>query len=383
MTLPEKKDLIVLAKRKDKVKISICLPTHKQYLETDKDRIILKNALSEVEDRLKEKKLSNTEIKKMLQAVTMAQKNKDFWKSLEDGLIFFVSKRFTKMLKVPFSPEQIVMISDHFYLRPLISRLSDYYEVYILAISQDDVRFFYSSPNIIQAIDLPKAPGSISDALKFDVPQKQLQFHTGTASTTNKRNAMFHGHGLGNDERNARVIKYFRDVDREIRKTIKKKNLPLVLACIDYLYPLYKEANNYRFLMSEYISGNPEEMLEEELRVRAEEIVGSNVNQRKLNALSQCRELLGTGLASNDYAEIFSASYHGRIDTLFIANGEHIWATEDSKIKMPNDLEKIVFMQGELLNTVAIQTLLHDGTVYELKRSNIPSESPVLATYRY
>jgi hypothetical protein len=48
---------------------------------------------------------------------------------------------------------------------------------------------------------LEDVPTSIAEALKYDDPEKNLQFHTGTTGGGGgERSAMFHGQGAGNDE---------------------------------------------------------------------------------------------------------------------------------------------------------------------------------------
>jgi len=49
-------------------------------------------------------------------------------------------------------------------------------------------------------MDLGDTPRKIEDILKYDDPEKQLQYHTGTSSGKGKRSAIFHGHGVGTDD---------------------------------------------------------------------------------------------------------------------------------------------------------------------------------------
>jgi len=48
-------------------------------------------------------------------------------------------------------------------------------------------------------VELEDVPQSIAEALRYDDPEKSLQFHTGTSGGGNgERAAMFHGQGIGN-----------------------------------------------------------------------------------------------------------------------------------------------------------------------------------------
>jgi hypothetical protein len=53
--------------------------------------------------------------------------------------------------------------------------------------------------------------------------------------------------------------------------TVRKP--PLVLCCLDYYYPIYKEVNTYQNLFPEHVSGNPSDMDDLLLHERAWELV--------------------------------------------------------------------------------------------------------------
>lgn len=54
--------------------------------------------------------------------------------------------------------------------------------------------------------DLMKGiPKNLAEALEYDDPEKQLQFHTRTPAGAQKRSAVFHGHGAGTEKSPERV----------------------------------------------------------------------------------------------------------------------------------------------------------------------------------
>ena len=84
---------------------------------------------------------------------------------------------------------------------------------------------------------------------------------------------MFHGQGAGNDDEKDNILRYFRKVNGALQELLKNQRSPLVLAGVEYLFPIYKEANNYPQLLDEGITGNPDELKAEELHEQAWKIV--------------------------------------------------------------------------------------------------------------
>jgi len=214
------------------------------------------------------------------------------------------------------------------------------------------------------------------------LPEKQLQFHTGTPSGTGNRSAVFHGHETSNETKN-RIRQWFRIIDKHIRDLLPDGLSPLVLAGVDTLFPLYREVNTYPHLMEEGISGNPEGMSPEELNRKAWTIVEPVFKKDRETALDRYRQLAGTGQTTNDIGEAILAAHHGRIEVLFVAVGAQLWGRFDSEqnkvdvhdIPEPGD--------GDLLDLTAIQTLIKGGRVYAVSPGEVPDQAYLAAVLRY
>jgi Bacterial archaeo-eukaryotic release factor family 7 len=156
--------------------------------------------------------------------------------------------------------------SGRYHLKPLLPLLAGDGRFYVLALSQNEVRLLgasrYSTDEVKLGDDVPE---SLADALKLDEPEKQLQFHTGSSGDGGAgRSAVFHGHGAKDDSKD-NILRYFRKIDRGLRDVLKGQEAPLVVAGVDYLLPIYREANTYSGLVEEGTTGNPEELSVEEL----------------------------------------------------------------------------------------------------------------------
>ena len=73
---------------------------------------------------------------------------------------------------------------------------------------------------------------------------------TGDGSVT------FHGAGSGSASAKDDLLRYFRLVEDGLTEFLKGDRVPLVLAGVEYLLPIYKEANTYPNLIDMVIKGN-------------------------------------------------------------------------------------------------------------------------------
>ena len=280
-------------------------------------------------------------------------------------------------------------------MKPLLPLLTNDGRFYILALSQNDVRMFDCTQHRVREIaleDLEGVPTSRAEALKFDDPEKQLQYHTGTqgtqmsggpGGTAAQRAAIYHGHGVGKDDEKINILRYFQILDRGLQTILHHERAPLVLAGVDYLLPLYREANTYAHLGDEGITGNPEALRGEELHAQAWQLVEPLFRQGQEAATAAYRQYLGTGRASHDIMDIVPAAYYGRVDTLFVATGMQCWGTFDAETQEVQLHQEAEPGHEDLLDVAALHTLSNSGTVYAVKPDEVPDGAAIAAVYRY
>ena len=66
----------------------------------------------------------------------------------------------------------------------------------------------------------------------------------------------------GDEAQKTLYRKYFTQIDRVLRPYFADHSEPLVVAGVDYLLPIFREASSYRHLVPQGIPGNPEELTE-------------------------------------------------------------------------------------------------------------------------
>jgi hypothetical protein len=387
VTLISRDDLQHLIQKKGDPSVSIFMPTHRGGADVQQDPIRLKNLLKQAEADLTGLGLRASEARRLLEPAQDLLSQEAFWQHQADGLALFVDGEGVKTYRLPRKFPELVVVGDRFYSRPLIPILTPDGEYYVLTLSQGGVRLFEGTRHTFDDLDVDSLPKDLSDALKYDDPEKQLQWHTGTASPGGQgdRPAMFHGHGVGTDDEKDRIRRYFQKVDAGLKDAIAGEHAPLVLAGLEHLQPIYREANSYPYLVEEGITTNPEDLAGDPLHRQAWKVVEPIFKRRFDQALDRYQMLAGRGdaAASTGLEEIVQAAYGKRVETLFIPMGVRRWGSYDeahNRIELHDEPQP---GDEDLLDFAAVHTVINGGDVYALDPQELPEPGKAAAVFRY
>jgi hypothetical protein len=376
MKLPGRDDLEALIANTEKPCVSIYLPTHRAGADVQQDPIRLKNALRKAEERLAGNGMRSPDARRMLEPAQKLLPDDLFWRHQLDGLALFISPTSFRAYRLPLTIDELVVVADRFHVKPLLPILAGDGRFYVLAVSQKNVRLFHATRHSIQDVPLADVPVSLADALQDDTVERQLQHHS---SGRQGAAAVFHGTEIADAKE--KLLRFFQQIDKGLRQNLRDRK-PIVLAAVDYLMPIYREANTLQRLVHDGIEGNPDGMKREELHSRAWSIMQPIFESTERSAAEEYRRLAGTGRASNQIPEIVRAAHHGRVESLFVPVGGQVWGKYD-----PASDAVEVRAQGEggeedLFDFAAIHTILQRGTVYPVTKPRLPDQ-PLAAIFRY
>ncbi|MEN6620042.1 MAG: hypothetical protein ABFD50_00615 [Smithella sp.] len=384
MDMLERKDLKELIEEKNTC-VSIFIPTHRTSEDAQQDSIRLKNTLIEAERKLREFGLKVPETKSLLDPAYRLQDSYIFRNHDSDGLAIFISPNMFKYYRLPAFFNEIVVVAGRFHIKPLLNVFAADALFYILAISKKEVRFLQASHYNVSPVNLENIPKGMSEVLKYDVFDTSLQFHTQTPvySTPGKREAMFYGQGGVTDDAKENIYRYFKQVDHGLKEALKEEKAPLVISAVDYLIPIYLKANTYAYVLEKGIIGNPDELSDVELRDRAWKLVEFSIPASRKRDFSRYLDLSTGPRTSGNLGDILPASYDGRIDILFVADGINQWGhfQEDNRELALSDKQETGM--DDLINLAAVQTILHSGTVHTMSQMEMEAHSPIAAIFRY
>jgi hypothetical protein len=385
-----KQDLNDLIDQPEQPKLSLYLPTIRAGREVQQNSTRFKNLLRRAEDRLCDYGLRRPEAQEYLKpAWEQLLIDETFWQHQSDGLALFLTPDLLRYYRLPVGFDETIRVGGHFYVKPLFEWLNQDQRFYILAISQDELRLLEGTSHGIEAVDLEGVPSSLAEALRWDDPEKQSQYHTvgrGDESGDQGRPGItFHGHAVGRDDEKTNILRYFHKVDQGLKDFLETDQIPLVLAGVEYLYPIYREANSYNHLLEEGIPGNPEELENETLLARAWDLLEPIFERQLEEAVALYAEQSGmqTGKTLKDVEEIVPAAYAGQVDHLLIQKEAEIWGSYNLSFNQVEVHPERNSTSEDLTNTAAIYTFKNGGEVFIISEEEMPEDSAIAAILRY
>ncbi len=375
---------LLLGKGKGKPCISIYMPTMKGRERAKENSTRFKNLLNEAGQYLERIDTNSSELKELTEPAKKLISDSYFWANQSEGLAYFISPEFTRSYKLPLQFEEMAVVRNSFHLKPLFKLFSSDGHFYILALSQKNARLLRCTKSTVEEVDLSDIIDKYKAEVGDELIEKHLQFHTGTPGLEGDRGAVYHGHGgeIDSIERE-KLLNYFRFIDREIQSILIETKAPLVLACVDYLAPLYRDVSKYSPLHEEIIKGNPEYVTDNELQQKAWTIISPYFKEKQEEAKALYYEYKGTGKTSNNIVEILPAAHHGRISELFVAPGVQQWGNYDQAAEKVSLSEEPHNESEDLIDLATTKTFLSNGNIYALEVDQMPDSSPVAAVFRW
>jgi len=390
MNVPSRDELKRLMQIQGQPCISLFFSTARGGPEMPQNRIKLVNQIRAVEQHFPPDELAigkREEPAPLLSPLYDLLEDQAFWQHPDQSVAVLRSADSFQAYRLPFSVKERVIMASHFYLKPLLPLLNDGL-FYILAISQNEIRLLEGTRYHIQLVDIPDAvPESLAQALWYEHPDNQVRYYSSAAGggqmgRGGRRVVIFYGQGIG-EEAKDNLLSYFRQIDRGLHELFHDQQAPLTLAGVEYLLPLYRQANTYPHLVEQGIMGNPELLSAETLHERAWAVVEPSVLKEQQAALAAYQEHEQTDRASSNISQVVPAAYYGRVTDLFVALDDEQWGRFDPATYSIEIHEELRADDDDLLDVAATQTVLHGGSVYALERAHMPGQALIAALFRY
>ena len=379
MALFQKTQFEELARERSKYCISFYVPTRKNDFNKDA-AIKLKNQVSNVSKQLAEMGLKPKEIDEYLNPVQKVVDDSSIWRLVENSLIIFRSKNHFVQTSLPVEVEEFYLVSDRFYLLPLLDLFNQDDKFFILTLSLNKNMLYQATQNEITAINTTGIiPKDIAESVGTDVVQKSLGFRTGQSGGTY---ALYHGKGEGKDDRDLEREKYLNDIGNGLSKILEGYNQPLVVASVESTFAQFRAVSAFKHIYPKCVHGNYDDTDVKVIHEKAKQILQPYFDQIKNETKSKYTELPNNKTAN--IGEIVKAADDGRVDTLFVSKGHHLWGDFDRETGRADIHQEKEPMDNCLLDFAARSTFFHGGNVFVLEDDELPeNNTPVNAILRY
>lgn len=366
--------------------VSIFMPTHAAGPNGQQDALRLKNLLTQAERRLVDQGVRAPEAKKLLEPVRELPAEHGFWEKRSQGLAIFITEGLLNRFRVPLSLDETVVVNQRFQVKPLLSLIGVDDQYFVLALSQNRVRFLEGRQFSMQEVKVDGLPKDMAQALNYDFSERPMLARTAglPRSQPGKSSAVVYSLGSEREPAKDELAQYFRAIDAALRDPLRDQRIPLILAGVQYLLPIYREVSSYAHLAHEELLGNPDHLTEHELHGRTWPLIQSRLENGRQDAAAKYRKLAGTGKASDDLSQIVVAAQRGQVESLFVDRTAHRWGVFDAATGQVTVRPSPASEPGDddLLDYAAVQTLLHRGAVYAVPVEQVPSP-PAAAILRY
>ncbi len=369
----------------DCISVSMYMPTFRAgRTDVQQNLVRLKKLLREVQERLEKIGLRRTEADAHLQSAQRLLDDSSFWVNMSDGLVIFISKDYFRYYRLPLQLPELVVVANRFHVKPLVPMLASDKRFYVMAISQKTVRLLQCTRFSFSELDIAgKIPRSLAEALQFDDIDREAQYHVhfGVAGLGG---AMVTAHGAEVKETKDNLLRFFLLVDRGLqREFLHNETAPLVLIGVDYLFPIYKQANRYKYLLDKEAEGNPDRMSPIELHQLGVSTVKPYFEKAQERALRLYHEFTGLGRTTNDLESIVIEAYRGRVQILFVASNHQEWGNYDAHTTRVEIHPEEESCDVDLLDFAAAHTLAHGGEAYVVETEKVPGGASAAAVLRY
>ncbi|ACU63896.1 baeRF7 domain-containing protein [Chitinophaga pinensis] len=372
-----------LAAEKGNICITLYMPTHAsgQAVNEQQDLICFKNILQQTQKQLEEKSISPLQIRQLLQPGYELLKEEMFWKNQQDGLACFITENSFRYLRLPLTMQQQIYCNHSFMLTPLLPVLTSTEQFYLLTFSKHNAKLFLADAFGMKEVPVEGMPNGMDDVIHFEEKGDQQLFRTG--SSGGGHGANYHGMN-SNPDHKTDIANYLEEVDKTIwKEVLHNKHIPLIMAAVDYLQPIFRKVTRYQHVADEALTGNFEHEKATKIYRQAREKMQPFFEKRKEQALDKYNNGSTSALTASIPDDVIPATYYGQVDCLFVEKNAQLWGTFDEKENRVIIHEAQQPQDECLLNNAITQTILHNGDVFILEKDKMPAESSIAASLRY
>lgn len=277
--------------------ISVILPTHMQYPQNKIDREHILDVLNQAESQLL-KQYSRVKTDQMMDKLRHAFHSIDVM-NLSNGLAVYVSPNVEKIIHLPFTVTEKVIVDDSFEIRDLLMSSKLNRNFLVVIISQNGVKTFFGFGAFLMPVVYKDMPDGVKDV-----------------TTEHSFPGLDYMDPKAYDEKN--VHTYLRFIDDVIERETKGSDMPVMfMGDPKALGYLRNHTHNSKNIIG-YVEGNYERADYNEIRTRIEPLL----EQNRVAEQSKWIEQLSHAVSANTYAagisSVWRAASEGRARLLLV-----------------------------------------------------------------
>ena len=303
-----KEDLKVLQGKHDEPCISIIIPTHRISTEKQQDYIRLKNAVKRVNQQLHEQydKKKADSLSKRLEEI---QEELDYSRLIE-GLGVFLSPNTEKIVHLPFSVDEKVVVDTSFEVRDLILAMNKLVDYHLLLLNEDHVRLFKGKGTNIQEYLDNGFPA------QFDKEDYEYQ----KANSVNPATNNIQGTLERSNADQKKIQHFLGQIDESLTKYVEKRT-PLFIMGDRNIIGEYENISHHKDYIKGKITGNYQHYAQHEIADKAQIELNRYLDEQREKSLKQLEEEVGYDRVSSGLTNIYKDAVEGKGSVLLVEKG--------------------------------------------------------------
>jgi hypothetical protein len=377
-----------LAAVKHDVCVSLYVPTEPLRVCQHQNRLALENLAGEAMQQLKEaavEKRRLAAIEEQLRRLARPDEHdpdedkirklqsrkrdplKEFWKYQGHGLAVLATPQTMHLYRMPYRPRPLAEVADRFHLTPLLRVLVSPHEIYVLALSEHNVRLVRAFVNMPPLrIHVPELPRDAEQVAR--------------RASIRERNEK--GRLRGSEGIKVLLHKFVRRVDHALERVLAGQSTPLVLAADEPLASMFRSISRYPGLMAEIIPGNPNQMSDAQLEDAALPLLDRRYRS-ELEAVIARYDELKPRRATTDVSYSAHAATAGAIEQLLVdldATVPGLVSDIDGSVTYAASDDAEAY---SVVDEIARRAVSTGARVLSARRDELPEGAPVVAILRY
>lgn len=303
--------------------ITVLLPTHTKGPETAQDRLRLKNALAEVDEKLERAGWRRTVRDERLAAARDLLDDDEFWAHQDRGLAVFVDDEGAVVpVSLGDEPPSLTAVADSFHIRHLFGCLMRR-SVLALVLTKGSVALFEVDTHRASPVSEADLPSSFEDVNWFTDREKFTTRHADRRGSAGVQ----HGHDP-NDRRQEDVLRFVRAVDDALDGVAGSGRL--VVLGDDPLIDDFRRVSE-REVVGMGLDGSARETSESEVWRRVRPLIDERMRETLAANTASAREALGTADTVTLFPDALYGAVSGRFSHLYVRrDAPPIWGRFDA-----------------------------------------------------
>lgn len=363
--------------------ISIYQPTHRYSSDRQKDRILFKNQVREIESFLAKKHPINR-VKKLLEPLYQLEKDSIFWSKTKDGIAILMNEDKCIVYNLNRRVKELAVVSDSFHIKPLIRVFQSADRYYVLGINRKTFKLYYGNRYSLDEVEMDEdVEVDIKDILGDQYTEPQVST-TGVVALTGGTDGMFFGQGSKKDEIDIDIVRYLRYVDRLVAKNYTDSlEIPLVLVALDEYQGEFRKISHNDALLEKGIHKDFESLSLDRLKEESWNIVEEVYIERTRRLVDRYEVEKGKELATDNVEDICKKAVESRVGLMLLESDRLLRGDIDMETGEIVKRELSGMGTDDLLNDLTDIVSNGGGEVVMLPKERMPTDSGLAAIYRY